>query len=112
MKPEILEMTIASGLFKGIKLDDFYNVVFSVATLLPVSILLWTNAVKMDLKGALKILRTSAVVALVILIVVVAYRPAVAITNLQNNKTLIVNDPLYAKQIKKNILGEVWNRRN
>lgn len=101
MKPEILEMNIVSGPFKGTGLDDFYTIFLCIAILLPVVTLLWTNAIKTDLKGILNSFRISAIVALVILIVVVAYRPAVAITNPQNNKTLIVNDPLYAKQIKK-----------
>lgn len=73
---------------------------------MPVSILLWTNAVKMDLKGALKIFRTSAVVALVVMIVVVIYDPTVAITNPQNNKILIVNDPIHARKIKKAYEGK------
>lgn len=101
MKQEILEMNIVSGLFKGTGLDDFYTVLFCIAILLPVVTLIWSNTIKMDLQGIFKSFRASAIVAIAVLIVVVAYRPAVAITNPQNNKTLVVNDPLYAKQIKK-----------
>lgn len=101
METEILEMTIASGLFKGTGLDNFYTIFLYIVILLPFVTLLWANIIKTDLKGIFNSFRISAIVALVILIMVVAYRPTVAITNSQNNKTLVVNDPLYAKQIKK-----------